>query len=272
MLEYIKNMLLQYNIESVECIPLSICRLTRQDKLERAGFSLSDKLYAVIFTVPYYTEHGNKNISSYAIPRDYHLFFEELFSDIIPKLKKSFPDNRFHGFSDNSPIDERHAAALAGLGRLGENRLLITEKHSSYVFIGEIITDLVLECKQEHKIEYCTGCGKCLSTCPIGEIGECLSALTQKKGKLSEKEENMIKKYRSCWGCDICQEVCPHTERAKKDRTIFTNIEFFMDSNLPVLSSQAVFEMSDEEFSLRAYSWRKRETVMRNLTLLEDKK
>lgn len=269
--EYIKNELLTFGIKDAASLPLSMCKILRPYKLEGCGFDDVSSLSVLIFTIPYYTEHKDKNISSYAIPRDYHLFCAELFDTIIPRLSARYPDNKFVGFADNSPIDERDAAALAGLGIIGKNRLLITEKYSSYVFLAEIITDLPLKYEEKYEISYCENCGLCASACPRLELGECLSAITQKKGELTEAEKDAIKKYGSAWGCDICSEVCPHTKKAIENRTIYTDIPFFLSCLTPRLSSSLIDSMSDEEFSARAYSWRKKETILRNLSLFKDK-
>ena len=271
MLDLIKKELLAHGINLASAIPLESCKVTRAYKLQKAGFDLSLPLYAIMMAVPYYTEHGEKNISSYCIPRDYHLYFKELFAAVLPRLNEIFPESRFAGFTDDSPIDERDAAAAAGLGIIGDNGMLITEKYSSYVFLGEIITDLPLTLDRELTISRCEGCGGCKRACPIGEIGECLSALTQKKGELTDTEKTYIKKYGSAWGCDICQEVCPHTQKAIKSKTIYTNIEFFKNDLTPRLTRADIDNMSDEEFARRAYSWRKRATVKRNLEILEEK-
>ena len=104
----------------------------------------------------------------------------------------------------------------------------------------------------------------------MGQIGECLSAVTQKKGELTEIEAGAIKKYGSAWGCDICQEVCPYTIHAKRKGTIYTEVEFFKKSLTPILDSDTVNSMSDEEFAERAYSWRGRNVISRNLKILEN--
>ncbi len=269
MLEYIKSQLSCFGIEEVRTLPLSMCRVTRAHKLEKCGFGEPKDAWVVIFAIPYYTEHEQKNISSYCIPRDYHLFCDKLFGNIIPILEEHFSGHGFFGFSDNSPIDERHAAALSGLGIIGENKMLITEKYSSYVFLGEIITDLPLQQNDKYEIAHCEGCGKCLSACPMQKYGECLSAITQKKGELTDTEREYIKKYGSAWGCDICQEICPHTIKAKEKGTIFTNIDFFKRDLTPCLTTQAIAQMSDGAFFERAYSWRKKSTILRNLDLIE---
>lgn len=269
MLVNITTELSRYGIDSVSAIPLSLCRINKPYKLEKVGFDASLPLYAIIMAVPYFTGHSEKNISSYCIPRDYHLFFKELFDSVIPRLEEIFPNNKFTGFADDSPIDERDAAAMSGLGIIGENGMLITEKYSSYVFIGEIITDLAVETECEYTVTHCEGCGRCKKACPMNEIGECLSALTQKKGDLSDTEKEHLIKYGSAWGCDICQEVCPHTEKAIKNKTIYTNIDFFKRDLTPIITREIIDGMSDDEFARRAYSWRKRSTVKRNLEVLD---
>ena len=270
MLDFIKGELKLLGIKNSAAIPLSLCKVIRPYKLERCGFKDTSSLFAIMFTIPYLTKHEEKNVSSYAIPRDYHLFCTQLFETLIPRLKEQFPLNNFAGFADNSPIDEVHAAALANLGIIGDNGLLITLEHSSFVFIGEIITDLAVMHSGNYEIKRCKSCGVCAKACPKGECGECLSAITQKKGELSECEIKAIKKHRSAWGCDICSEVCPHTARAIERGTIYTDIPFFNEALTPKLSREAVINMGDEEFSRRAYSWRKKETILRNLTILED--
>ncbi len=268
--DYLKELLCGFGIEIFAQIKLDSQLIVKPYKLSRAGFDDDKELFAIIFAVPYLVKNQEKNISAYAFFHDYHLYFKNLFDSIIPKIKEKNPDYSFVGFSDDSPIDERLAAASGGLGILGLNGLLITEKYSSYVFLGEIITDMPLDTK-ELDIKKCEGCGNCIRSCPKNECGICLSELTQKKGVLTEFENLIIQKHGSAWGCDICQEVCPHTVKAQKAETIYTNIAFFTEKIISKLSSSDIDSMSDEEFSMRAYSWRKRDTIRRNLLLLESK-
>jgi epoxyqueuosine reductase QueG len=268
MINRIIELLSERGISVSAQISLKNCIITRKYKLEKAGFSDIDGLSAVVFAIPYLTPQSDGNISSYAIPRDYHAFSKQLFADVLPYLEREFPCNRFVGFADDSPIDECHAAARAGIGMIGKNQMLITEKYSSFVFLGEIITDIPFE-GDVCEIKSCRGCGACLRACPMTESGECLSSLTQKKGELTESEREIIKKYGSAWGCDICQEVCPHTADAIKAGTVYTDIEFFKNDAIPYLTSEIVDKMTDEEFAARAYSWRGRRTIVRNLEILE---
>lgn len=265
MRDFIRGLLENEKIYTYGVIPLGECMITRPYLLERSGISSGT---VIIFAIPYYTgDDSGSYISAYARPRDYHAYVRMLSDRLTVALRRHFPEFRFGVFSDHSPIDERHAAASAGLGIIGKNRLLITRLYSSYVFLGEIITSANLGASAQ-KIGYCENCGACRAACPYGFEGGCLSALTQKKGSLTEAEEKIIKKYGSAWGCDICTEVCPHTRAAKEKNTIYSPIAFFGEKLTPRPTVGQIEAMSDEEFAERAYSWRGRETIIRNLRLL----
>ena len=268
MFAFIKSKLEKMNIDLISCISLDECEIIKPYLLEKQGIKSGS---VIIFAVPYFSscDDGKSNISAYAQSRDYHLFFSSLFENLLKELKEKYPENKFVGFTDHSPINEIKAAAKSGLGVLGKNHLLITEKYSSFIFVGEIITDADLE-SHSKEIENCDNCGLCQAACPIGmEITKCLSSITQKKGDLTVDEIDKIKKHGCAWGCDICQNVCPHTKKAFKNGTIFTEIDFFKTERTPFLTSNMIEEMSDEEFSKRAYSWRGKKVIKRNLTLLE---
>ena len=268
-MQKLNDILDRFGITDRANIKLNNGLIIKAHKLRRAGFDESQDLYAIIFVIPYLTKSNGKNISAYAISRDYHLYFKELFNEAVPMLKEAYPNYSFAGFADDSPINERLAASIGGLGLLGNNGLIITEKYSSFVFIGEIITNMPLD-TVAFDPKYCEGCGRCQRECPKSECGICLSALTQKKGELTSREQQAIKAHGSVWGCDICQEVCPHTEKAKIAGTIYTSIVFFEEKTLSHLSCEVIDAMKDEEFSERAYSWRGRDTVRRNILIFED--
>lgn len=266
MFAFLSNFFQKHKIEYASPVPLADCKTVRPYLLERSGIHDGT---VIPFAVPYLSRAATdpfRNLSAYAVPRDYHLFFRELFDELIPRLCEEFPQNRFVGFADHSPIDEVDAAARAGLGIIGKNHLLITPKYASYVFLGEIVTDAHLPCRSQ-EIRTCEDCGACMRICPTNTCGVCLSALTQKKGELTAEEKNLIVSHGSVWGCDLCQTVCPHAKRAVADGSAFSPIPFFSDAPISHLTADALDAMSEEEFSQRAYAWRGRKTVQRNLHL-----
>lgn len=268
--EIIENAIRAEGIEYFAPIPLSDCEIKRAYLLERAGISDGDGT-AIMLVMPYCAFFPTKrNISLYATPRDYHIFFKEFSARVTKKLAEAFPNNKFAGFADHSPIAEIKAAAEAGLGIIGKNGLLITEKYSSLVFIGEIITDMKIECRAG-EIKHCEDCGACLRACPgfkDGKFEFCLSEISQRKGELTADELKMLRENGTAWGCDICQLACPHTKRAIKEGH-FTKIKFFRGNLTPFLTSSGVKNMTDAEFAERAYSWRGRAVITRNLENLE---
>ncbi|MBR5817152.1 MAG: epoxyqueuosine reductase [Clostridia bacterium] len=225
---------------------------------------------ATVFIIPYFLSRP-KNFSAYAASRDYHIFVKEICDALTAELMERYPEYKFAGFGDHSPIDERHAALVAGLGVLGENELLINEKYGSYVFIASILSDMppsLTEAMAAVEINKCIGCGACKRACPTGVLTDrcesCLSAITQRKGELSEHEVELMRKFDTVWGCDVCQRVCPYNKTAQ-----ISPVEFFRDDRVELLTSEYVSSLSDEEFSRRAFAWRGKKTVLRNLELLK---
>ncbi len=270
MFSFLSNFFKKNQIRCWSPIPLGTCRITKPYLLERAGILDGT---AVMIAVPYFTEacaDPSRNISAYAVSKNYHAYFDALFDALLPLLQERFPDRKFACFADHSPIAEVEAAALAGLGCIGENGLLITDDYASYVFLGSLITDEILP-TEVHPIRRCEGCGLCKRACPMSEIGTCLSALTQKKGSLNEEEAAAVIRHGSAWGCDICQEVCPHTRRALQSGSIVSPIPYFSESPIPHLTVEVLDGMSEDDFAQRAFSWRGRDPVRRNLLLLEKK-
>lgn len=177
----------------------------------------------ICFLFPYFTgEMPGRNLSRYACVPDYHRVAGGMLRQMAESLSEQLPGHEFLPFVDSSPIREVRAAVEAGLGCRGENGLLIAPDYGSYVFLGEIVTDLALPPRQPPG-GHCLGCGKCRRQCPGRAIGEdgilterCLSHITQKRGELTEEEARLLASTGIIWGCDRCQEICPMNQDVKK--------------------------------------------------------
>ena len=254
----ISDFLKNENVEYFASLDFSQCEIINERRLP--DFEVKS---VVVFLIPYYTgEHKDRNVSLYSVSYDYHLYAKEL----DERLKEKFTDCNIKCavYSDSSPVNERKLAIKAALGVLGENGLVINEKYGSYVFVGCIFTDAVFE-KEEYATvsdkRACLKCGKCKKACGYldGRQDVCFSSLTQKK-KVTEEELRLIHSRKIRWGCDICQDVCPMNQMVS-----LTPIKFFYENVVQKLDVKMLEEMSDEEFSKRAYSWRGREVIKRNI-------
>lgn len=253
----------KYNIEYSAAVPFDTLRIINPRRLQYLKKALEPRS-AVVFLVPYYTGEGEgRNLSRYAVSRDYHLYMNRLFESLCPELEQTC-GGVFRGMADSAPCDEASAAAYAGLGLRGDNGLLINEKYGSYVFIGAVYTDAVFDSAPD-KTALCEHCGSCRAACLDKNGRGCLSAVTQKKGELTDDEKQYILEYGSVWGCDICSEVCPHNAHPA-----LTPIKFFYEDRIFHLTSEIVEKMTDEELAARAFGWRGRSVPLRNCRMMDE--
>lgn len=267
MRELIDKFFEKEKIEYYSALRYSDCRESAPWIIERESFKPRSVL---VFLVPYYTGE-TLNISRYAAAYDYHIYIKEISDRLISALSGEYPEYHFRGYGDHSPIDERSAAAVSGLGIIGKNGLLINEKYGSYVFIADIVSDIdpeLVGAEDPKDVRFCSNCGACIKACPTGILGgegkDCLSAITQRKGELTEEECKLMRRYNTAWGCDECQSHCPYNKSPK-----LTPIDFFYQNRIIELTSSILSGMDKSEFQKRAFSWRGRKTVERNLAVLK---
>ncbi|MDD2269721.1 MAG: 4Fe-4S double cluster binding domain-containing protein [Eubacteriales bacterium] len=264
----IEKILKDNGIEEFAFVKTSELKIINQRLLNNVDYQT-----CILFIIPYNTRDNKPTfISKYSVPRDYHLFSSQLFNAVIPKLEEKFPNEIFKGFADASPYNERDAIAKSGIGFIGDNGLVINERYGSFVFIAEIVTTIVLPVEEEDKRRTeCAHCGKCFDSCPTGALPlrdytKCLSYISQKKQK-TEDDYELIYKHGTAWGCDLCQTCCVHNEKAE-----YSQIPFFNEKLINTPTASQIEEMSDEEFSERAYSWRGRGVITKNLEFFEAKR
>ncbi len=249
-------------------IKKKIREFARSLGLQKVGFSGS----AVVVLFPYFVEAEKGNISMYARGIDYHRVAED-------KLKKLEAFLRTLGASetlihaDKGTLDDRKAAYDAGLGFFGENGMLICHEYGSYFFIGQVVHNLDIK-GDAPMTESCRACGECKKRCPGGAlskngfvIDKCLSEISQKRGELSFDEQKLLRNGGLCWGCDVCQEVCPHNKKLQT-----TAIPEFLNRRITSLEIEDVSGLSNREFKEKfgeyAFSWRGKGVLERNLKIL----
>lgn len=221
---------------------------------------------------PYGPEHITPGrLSLYARGADYHAVLRARLEPVAQAFSRQYPGHRFDFYADVSPFPEVYAAALAGLGRLGKNGLLITEGAGSLVFLGFLSTDAELP-ETGGEIVPCRGCGACKNACPGGALGEaldqsrCLSAITQMRGDLNAEQAALVKQGGMLWGCDLCQLACPENQH----RSVFALPEFLPQPD----PAEEDLLLSDRQFRKtfagRAFTWRGIQPLRRNHRILKE--
>ena len=157
-----------------------------REAVEKAEQLCPNPRTVLVAAFPYYAGERGGNLSLYARGLDYHTVVTQRLNTICDFLKEKYENGRFLPAADNSPLPERQAAWRCGVGLRGRHGLVILPPYGSYVFLGTILTDAVLELLPSAPSLGCADCGRCRAACPGGALGEggvgvgrCLCGLTQ---------------------------------------------------------------------------------------------
>jgi len=196
-------------------------------------------------------EKDNYKIAKYAYGKDHHVVIRGRLNQLIKDIKLRVGECQASAFIDSGPVVDKAWAARAGLGWRGKNTLLIHPKIGSFVFIGDIITDLELEYDQPDTKDLCGSCTRCIDACPTGAIiaprmldaRKCIAYLTiEYQGVLPPGEK---KKFTgSIFGCDICQDICPWNRHAKPN----TENSFQPDPRLKEMNKAKWDQLTEDQF------------------------
>ncbi|VXB44020.1 Epoxyqueuosine reductase [Flavobacterium sp. 9R] len=160
-------------------------------------------------------------ISKYAFGQDYHFVIKDKLKELLFSIQTEIGEVSGRAFVDSAPVLDKAWAAKSGLGWIGKNSNLITQKVGSFYFIAELIVDLDLE-YDNATTDHCGTCTACLDACPTQAIvapyvvdgSKCISYFTIElkdniPGEFKEKFDDWI------FGCDVCQDVCPWNRFSK---------------------------------------------------------
>lgn len=240
---------------------------------ERVARCCPQPLTVLVAAFPYYGGDRPGNLSLYARGADYHRAVTGRLDTICNFLRKNYKKDLFFPAADNSPLPEREAAWLAGLGLRGKHGLLILPPYGTYVFLGTILTSAAIPLEEAPAAPPCPDCGRCRAACPSGALGaagmdpgRCLSHLTQKKGPLPPEEEALVAAHPYVWGCDLCQRVCPYNASPAP-----SPLPEFREGLMDTLTAADLEGLSNrtfqEKYGSRAFAWRGPAVLRRNLDL-----
>jgi epoxyqueuosine reductase len=160
-------------------------------------------------------------ISKYAYGHDYHYVIKEKLNELLHFIQTEIGEVSGRAFVDSAPVLDKAWAAKSGLGWIGKNSNLITQKVGSFYFIAELIVDLELE-YDSPTTDHCGSCTACIDACPTEAIvapyvvdgSKCISYFTiELKDNLPQEMKGKFDDW--MFGCDVCQDVCPWNRFSK---------------------------------------------------------
>jgi epoxyqueuosine reductase len=220
---------------------------------------LKDAQSVIILGVNYgprkINQQGNRKnetrIAAYAHYTDYHKIIRSKASELMRQInfQKSGKIN-YRIFIDSGPVMEKDFAYAAGLGWIGKNSLLIHPKFGSFSFLCCIFTDEFFDCNLPLSEDLCASCQACIRACPTMSISEdhsinatrCISYLTiEHTGIIPREMRSKIGNW--IFGCDICQNVCPHNKNINlSPSNLFFGYKKECDQTVDLLSELMISE------------------------------
>lgn len=200
---------------------------------------------------------------------DYHHVLRDRLEKLAAYIQTRVPQFEYKTMVDTGELSDRAVAERAGIGFSGKNTMIITKEFGSWVYLGEMITNIPFI--PDKPIEdSCGDCRICLDACPTGALVQggqlnaqrCLAFLTQTKDFLPDEFRTKI--GTRVYGCDTCQAVCPYN----KGIDFHLHEEFEADPEVAKPLLRPMLKMSNREFREKfgAVSgfWRGKNPLQRN--------
>ncbi len=208
------------------------------------------------YYTPYQRLEGEyAKISRYAWGRDYHKVMHKKLKALSIWLESHSEGIKARYYADTGPVQDKIWAQQAGIGWIAKNGNVISRSFGSWIFLGEVLTNLELTPDTPHT-QHCGTCTRCIEACPTNAIvsptvidaNRCIAYHTI-ENRNEQLPEN-IKPHLQGWvaGCDICQDVCPWNQRFAK-ATDVPEFEPYPQNLAPKLVELA--SISDEEWDKR---------------------
>jgi len=228
-------------------------------KRQNIQLVMPDVRSLICVALNYYTPHQRPldpkyaKLSRYGWGRDYHKVLHKKLKLLSHWLEAQVQGIQVRYYADTGPVQDKVWAQKAGIGWIAKNGNVITREYGSWVFLGEILTNLNLTPDRPHT-EHCGNCTRCIDACPTGAITQpfvvdanrCIAYHTIENR--SEKLPEAVASQLNGWvaGCDICQDVCPWNQRFAKETDV-AEFQPYPWNIAPTLAELA--EISDTEWN-----------------------
>lgn len=200
---------------------------------------------------------------------DYHTVLRKKLQLLEQFLQNKLPDIQFKSMVDTGELSDRAVAERAGIGWSAKNCAIITPEFGSYVYLGEMLTNIPFEPDTPMESQ-CGTCTKCIDACPTSALVQggqlnsqrCIAYLTQTKDFLPEQFRKHL--GNRLYGCDTCQTVCP----VNKGKHVLRHEEMTAEHEQVKPLLEPLLSMSNKEFKERfgrmSGSWRGKKPIQRN--------
>ncbi len=200
---------------------------------------------------------------------DYHVVLRDRLHKLDTFIKEKVPSAETNIMVDTGELSDRAVAERAGVGFSGKNTSIITKEFGSYVYLGEMITNIPFA-PDEPLEDGCGDCTLCLDVCPTGALIQpgqlnaqrCVAFLTQTKTPIPEEFRTKI--GNRVYGCDSCQTICPKN----KGITNTYHNAFQPEPELAKPLLEPLLDLSNRQFKERfghmSGSWRGKNPIQRN--------
>jgi epoxyqueuosine reductase len=194
-------------------------------------------------------------ISRYGWGRDYHRVLHKKLKALTLWLHSQQEDIEARYYADTGPIQDKVWAERAGIGWIAKNSNVITREYGSWVFLGEILTNLELTPDRPH-LPYCGTCTRCIQACPtqaitqpfVVDANRCIAYHTIENRSEHIPEDIAVNLQGWVAGCDICQDVCPWNQRFAQatDTAEFQPYPWNINPEM-----EAIAQLTDQEWEQR---------------------
>lgn len=203
---------------------------------------------------------------------DYHIVLRERLKLLEDFIIERVPSAKVRSMVDTGELSDRAVAERAGIGWSGKNCSIITPEFGSYVYLGEMITNIPFA-PDEQMEDQCGDCTLCMDACPTSALVQpgqlnaqrCIAFLTQVKTPIPEEFRDKI--GNRVYGCDTCQTICPKNKRMHN----LHQAAFEPEPELTKPLLQPLLKLSNrqfkEQFGHMSGSWRGKNPIQRNAVI-----